>query len=397
VTDGSVLVVGGGRWQIPIIEEAHRAGLVVVSTGPVADSPTAAPADFHEIADARDWVSNLDVARSYQVDAVVTDQTDVAVPTVAMVAQLCGLPSIGVGRAMTFTNKFAMRTAVAGVGMAQPEFSLCRTADDVKRHVDRYGLPAVMKPVDGQSSRGVSVSRTQTELAERFSAAQVASPAGLVICETFLAGTEYTVEGIVVNGAHHVLAISEKEHLHHNACVAGTLMFRHANADPVRRRIATYVTRLIEALGLPFGLTHTEVMVDGDQIHLVETAARGGGTLLSSLIAPTLSGVNTGDALLRMALGAPVAIPVLAPIEDAVVLQFFTFPPGRVRAVEGTDALTELPGVLQAGLFFTAGDTLTLPQDDSARHMFVVARGETEVAAAQAAQSAFERVSVAYS
>ena len=396
VTTKSVLVVGGGRWQIPIIQEAHRIGLLVVSSGPSADSPAAAFADYHAVADARDWASNLEIARRYKVDAVVTDQTDAAVPTVATVAECVGLPGITISKALTFTNKYAMRAAVAAIGMAQPEFTLCRLVEDALGHTDRWGFPVVIKPVDGQSSRGVSVAHTRSEVLACFEAAYGASTSGLVLCERFLAGTEYTVEGFVSEGRHLVLAVSEKAHLNHNPFVAETLMFRRPTADRLRMRIADYVSRLIEALGLPFGLTHTEVIVVGDDIFLVETAARGGGTLLSSLIAPTLSGFNSGEAFLKQSLGNHVSIPFLEPTEDAIVLRFFSFPAGRVMAIEGVDEVDCLPGVLKSGLLFGAGDELMLPQDDSTRHMFVIARGESEDSAVAVARRAFERVSITY-
>ncbi len=47
-------------------------------------------ADFTGVMDVRDKEKNLALAKEYKIDAVLTDQSDIAVPTVAYVAEQMG-------------------------------------------------------------------------------------------------------------------------------------------------------------------------------------------------------------------------------------------------------------------------------------------------------------------
>ena len=87
-------------------------------------------------------------------------------------------------------------------------------------------------------------------------------------------------------------------------------------------------------------------------------------------------------AFLEMSLGQVVGRPEPSTVGRAAILEFFTFPAGRVRAIEGLDEARALEGVLDLGLTFAVGDTLAPPADDRSRHMHVIAAGSSTAEAA---------------
>ena len=104
-----VMVIAGGDWQIELIKKAKQMGNYVICSNLYEDSPAFPYADACEVADVLDKERNLEIAKKYMPDAVISDQSDIAVPTVAYLNEKLGLRGIGTERADIFTDKSVMR------------------------------------------------------------------------------------------------------------------------------------------------------------------------------------------------------------------------------------------------------------------------------------------------
>jgi hypothetical protein len=78
------------------------------------------------------------------------------------------------------------------------------------------------------------------------------------------------------------------------------------------------------------------------------------------------------------------------------VLEFFTFEPGRVAAIEGVENARSIRGVHDLGLTFGVGDVLQPPTDDRSRHMHLIAHADTTDALEAVVRSAREAITVHY-
>ena len=161
------MIVAGGDWQVPITKKAKEMGLYVISSNLYEDSPAFAYADAVKIANVLDREANLACAERYKPDAVVTDQSDIAVPTVAYICQRLGLPGIGEDKASLFTNKYKMREFCKKYGFASPDFRLCTELGQAKTFLAEHHR-IIIKPIDSQSSRGVFLIETQEDLTRYF-------------------------------------------------------------------------------------------------------------------------------------------------------------------------------------------------------------------------------------
>lgn len=340
----------------------------MVATDRDPAAPGLALADAGEVVDVADWQGNLAVARAHRVDLVTSDQTDLAVLTVARVAEAMGLAGPGVAAALNCTDKERMRRACAAAGLPVPAFArVARPAAAVAFGL-AHGWPIVLKPADAQSSRGVSRVAGPDQVAAGFAAARAASRSGAVLAEAWLEGTELTAEGFFnSDGSFVTLGISEKTHIPGNPCVADSLRYP-ARAD--LGAVAAANAAVASALGVRMGITHAEFILTARGPVLVEMANRGGGTRISSDIVPLLCGVEPDRALLRQAAGDRV---VLAPRPwRAAALEFFLVPTGRLRAVAGLEAARAMPGVHALELAVAPGQDVAPPGDDRGRHGFAI-------------------------
>jgi biotin carboxylase len=367
-------ILGAGAWQVPSIMLAKSLGYEVLVCDMFQDRPGYALADFHEVVDISDAEAILAVAKRHEIDGILCDTTDVGVTTAAYVAERLALPGIGYEVARRFCNKYLMRQAVAVAGLQPTRFKLIHSVEQAHSFAEDIGYPLVIKPVDNQSSRGVHVVRNARTVSAAWEDANQFSRRGGVMVEEFLPGVEVTVEGFCLDYRYYTLAISDKQHFAHRPEVASRLTYPPAMSDKVVDRIRTFNAAVVQALGLKTGVTHAEYMVDGDQVRLVEIAARGGGTRIFSHIAPFVSGIDVPSLYMRFCMGEPIQAPSMAE-SRAANLEFFNFPGGKVKAVHGLDTALAFPGVCEVMLEFKVGDVLQPPTDDRSRPGFMLVTG----------------------
>ncbi|MFC7472559.1 acetyl-CoA carboxylase biotin carboxylase subunit family protein [Actinomadura keratinilytica] len=150
-----------------------------------------------------------------------------------------------------------------------------------RRRVDPQGrrpgrLPLICKPVRGVASKGVTRLDGPDDIARALDwgavgAGDLDSPDLLV--EPFLSGEEYSVESVSEDGEHLVVGVTRKlSEPDHFVEVGHVIPAPLPDGD--ERRIASTVRAMLSALGVRTGVTHTEVIVAPDAVHIVETHLR---------------------------------------------------------------------------------------------------------------------------
>lgn len=372
-----VMIIAGGQWQCPIIKRIKSMGHFVICSNLYENSPGFEFADVYEIANVLDRERNLEIAKKHKPDAILTDQSDIAVPTVAYVAEQLGLKTITLEVAHLFTNKFLMRDFTAKAGFVSPGYKLCYQAEDAKKFVKEYGR-SIIKPLDSQSSKGVHIVETDAQIDENFQdALQYSNGEKAIVIEEYIDGTEFTVDGLKTEDDYFVTAISQKEHFSFNKSIASRLLFSNTNEQYDYEKLRKVNSEMVKLMGLPFGLTHAEYKYRDGEFYLIEIAARGGGTKISSDIVPIISGVQTNEVLVNTLLGQKVEIEI-GEKHNYAVLGFFDFKPGRVVAIEGVEKARYMEGVVDLGLDVCVGDILAQANDDRSRCGYYIIFADTK-------------------
>ena len=371
-----LMVIAGGSWQCPIVKTAKEMGNYVICTNLYEDSPAFEYADVGVVADVLDKERNLKIADEYKIDAVLTEQTDIAVPTVAYVAEKLGLNGIGVEVADRFTNKYKMREFALKAGIPIPKYKLCYSVEEAAEFL--HEVPeSIIKPIDSQSSRGVHIVRTRDDIQKYFDECiQYSNAEKAILIEEFINGTEFTVDGVKTSSEYVVTAISEKEHYKYNLNVANRLIFTNRNDNYDYDRLRKENTDMIAVMGLPFGLTHTEYKYKDGKFYLIETAARGGGTKISSDIVKLVSGIDCNRLYINMLTGGSDEI-IRGKHHECAVLGFFDFKPRRITEILGVKEALSQDGVHELKLEVKAGDMPEKAQDDRSRCGYYILFGDS--------------------
>ena len=374
-----VMVIAGGAWQAPLIKKIKRMGHNVLCTNLYDDTEGIQLADERVVANVLDKEKNLQIAKEYVPDIVITDQSDIAVPMVAYVSQEMGLPGIGTDKASLFTNKYLMREFEKMNGFKQPKYKLCQKYEDAQEFLEEVSK-AIIKPLNSQSSRGVFIVEKGQDFNEKFESSKgyTNGQDGLII-EEYIEGTEFTVDGIKIGQKHHVLAISEKKHFKHNRSVASQLYFSNKNDRVDYEKLSLLNTNLVTAMNLPFGLTHAEYKYSNGNFYLIEIAARGGGTLISSDIVPIMSGIDSNELIVRYMLGEDVDFPEKKKENVVAILKFLELPSGKVKTISGKEDIEKMNNVVKIHLSFKEGDEIKSATDDSTRVGFYIAYADSDL------------------
>lgn len=382
----TIMVVAGGTWQVPLIKRIKEMGYRVVNTNLYPDSVGFQYADQNGVMDVLDKESNLKFARENHVDAVLTEQSDIAVPTVAYVAEEMGCCSIGRDMAELFTNKYKMREFCQKNNFAFPEYCLCENVEQAVEFFRNMGRDVIIKPLDSQSSRGVFTIYNEEEMRKLYPIAESYTNKGnYVLVERYIRGTEFTVDGLVLNGKHHTLAISEKSHFEYNPNIASELFFTYRNEKFDYDCLRDTNNAIIDKAGLKNALTHAEYKFEEGKFYLIEMAARGGGTRISSDIVPYVSGVDNYKYLVEASVGIQSEgeereLDVKEAYKDrCAVLSFLDIESNgkRIEKIEGIEEIRAIPEVVAFEVEFSEGDIIERAQDDRSRVGFYIICAES--------------------
>lgn len=348
----AVLILGAANVQIPLIRFVQSKGYRAIVVSIPGDYPGFDIADRCIYCDVRDGKAILQEIANEKIVAVMTDQTDLPVPTVAYLAKELGLAGNDVQTALIYTNKCMMREAINEIGLPNVRYYRAHNVEDVAQNWHIY--PAIIKPEDNQGSRGVCRVNCFDELRNAFDEALSFSKTKHVIVEEFFEGKEVVVEGFVIDGEYLNLGIGDRIYFNlDNQFIPSQTIFPSNISLNVQDALLQFERTLHAHLHPSFGMTHSEYLInDKGDIRLVETALRGGGVYISSHLIPLYAGINNYDILLDRALGKQIS---LSNIEKQIQRKAsayvcFYLPQGNIVSIEGIAEVGRLEGFIMSDL-----------------------------------------------
>jgi formate-dependent phosphoribosylglycinamide formyltransferase (GAR transformylase) len=259
--------------------------------------------------------------------------------------------------------------------------------DDPAGVASRTAFPCVLKPLSLSASRGViradapeefvrAWHRIREILEESDVVGRSEGEAVEILIEAYLPGREVALEGIVEGGDLLTLAILDKPDPMEGPFFEETILVTPSRLPHrVQDDIVSCVRRCAAHLGLSDGPIHAELRVDGDQISLLEIAARSIGGRCSAILRFDPKAALE-ELILRHALGLPLRGFVRETVAAGVMM--LPIPRGGVlRHVAGLETALEVPGIEGLEITIPLGQTV-VPLPEGNRYLgFLFARAET--------------------
>ena len=386
LTQKKIILLPGSALQLPLIKRLKEKGYYVISFHPSHEFPTKEYSDEYRVVDILDKETCLEYAKEINPDIILSEECDIAMPTIAYLSKELSLPSLSIEDASLYTDKSLMRDFCKKNGIASPDYCKCYQKEDAIGFFRKVNCKCILKPLDSNCSKGVFIVNTEEDLDTYWDETISFSKCSkAVLIEQYIEGTEFTIDGVVTINGHKSLAISEKRHYDYNPNIAYELFFSNHNEEfdyNELRRINDY---FVNSSTLPTGFfTHAEYKCKNGKFYLIEIGARGGGNYISSDIVPVISGVDNYELMINTLVEGNLDDNVICNNNSkdiCAVLYFFDVPvSGQVKDIYGLDILQNNPNVLRYELRFKVGEIISRAKNDSARVGYYIAYAENQKA-----------------
>jgi len=343
-----LIILGAGVLQVPIIKYAKSQNNYVIVISPRGNYPGfdyANKAYFHDV---RDKEQILKIAKSENIDGIVTDQTDLPVTTAAYVAEELGLPGIGYHTSQLFTDKSRMNKKCIELGFSVPRSHTVSSMDEALRASEQLPYPFIIKPHNNQGSRGVVKIVNEDELRKNFEFSSSFSSENKVLMEEFIEGDEIAVQGLVYEYKTWNLLCVDKVNFENTNVFAPKYVMHPPKKQFLTDRLFEINAAIMKGFGLKHGLTQSEFVYSEpkDTLYFIETAARGAGAYISSHIIPAACNIDTSKFLLDLSLGNPVDTKNFKESAKHAGYISFYLNKGRIKEVKGLKEVLSLKEVI---------------------------------------------------
>ena len=285
-----LMLLGGLRYLLPVIEAAHRHGMHVITVDYLPDNIAHRYSDEYHNVSIIDKEAVLALAQELQIDGIMSFAVDPGVVAAAYTAEKMGLPfQCGYEAACILQDKSRFRKFLADNGFNVPNARGYSDADDVFKDINFYNWPIIVKPVDSAGSKGITRVDDPADLPAAIAHALDCSPSKHFIIEDFLEkkgpsmGDEcFVVDGVLKYNAFYDQFFDNKAI---NPFAPSGELWPSASDRVYEQDFKDQLQRLFDLLHISTGIFNVECRVcTNGKPYLMEVSPRAGGNRLAEIL-----------------------------------------------------------------------------------------------------------------
>lgn len=284
-----LMLLGGLRYLLPVIEEAHKLGVHVITADYLPDNIAHKYSDEYCNVSIIDKEAVLKAAQELQIDGILSHAVDPGVVSAAYVAEQMGLPfQCSYKAACILQDKSLFRQFLADNGFNCPHAKGYSNLEDALKEVNDFTWPAIVKPVDSAGSKGVTKVENPEDLPTAIRTALEASISKHFIIEDFLnldgyqsSADIFTVDGTLAYATYSDQLFDEKAA---NPYTPAIEIWPASMKQCHQDELTNELQRLFTLLGMKSGIYNVESRVcTNGKAYIMEVSPRGGGNRIAEL------------------------------------------------------------------------------------------------------------------
>jgi len=309
-----LMLLGGIRYLLPVIEAAHRLGVHVITADYLPGNIAHRFSDEFVNVSILDRDAVLAAACERRIDGILSFGVDPGVVTAAYVAEKMGLPFPPLASVEILQNKDKFRDFLEANGFNCPWH---HSIDSSTSTFNFNSFPCIVKPVDSAGSKGCSRVNGPEEMSRAIAAARAESHSGRIIIEQFLepVGHSSDTDSFSID-SELVYCSFNCQHFDARASNPYTpsgYTWPSDMPDAAQAELRREIARLIRLLKLGTHIYNIETRFCTDgKPYIMEVSPRGGGNRLAEIL-----GMATGQDLVGNCVRAALGMGV-APMSDPV-------------------------------------------------------------------------------
>ncbi|WP_321884038.1 ATP-grasp domain-containing protein [Burkholderia cepacia] len=193
-----------------------------------------------------------------------------------------GLHSNGRCKSDARRDKFAMAKALEAAGLRHAKTFLVNEIVSLNERIDELGLPVVVKPCASAGSDDVYICRDRESALDAFNKIHLkVNTLGVlnksVLIQKLLRGRQYIVNTVSYRGHHYAVEVWEDNREDVGSAFIYNYEFLLLEYGELEKCLIEYTCEVLTALGVNYGPSHVELMVDEGVPTLIEIGARPAG------------------------------------------------------------------------------------------------------------------------
>lgn len=306
-----IMLLGGLRYLIPVIEAAHNQGYYVITCDYLPDNIAHKYSDEYCNVSILDKEAVLAVASEKKIDGIISFAVDPGVITAAYVQEQMGLPAFGPYESVCLLqNKDLFRKFLADNGFNVPKAKSFTSIQEAMNGLDGFEWPLIVKPTDSAGSKGVKRIEKLEEIEDAFNYALEYSHNNRVIIEEFIeqVGCSSDSDCFSVNGELKFVSFSAQrfDKYASNPYTPASFSWPSTMTKEQELYLTSELQRLLSLLKMNTTVYNVETRVGRNgKPYIMEVSPRGGGNRLAEMVR-FVTGVDLITNAVRAAVGDDV-------------------------------------------------------------------------------------------
>ncbi len=307
MTQKKLMLLGGIRYLLPVIEAAHKQGYYVITCDYLPDNIAHKYSDEYINVSIIDQEAVLKVAKEKQIDGIMSFGVDPGV-VVAYVQEQMHLPAFGPYESVRILqNKDLFRDFLTKNGFNVPIAKGFASAEEALEDTTWIPWPCIVKPTDSAGSKGVTRVDKVEELTPAIEYAFNHSISGHIIIEEFIEkkGCSSDTDSFSYNGELKFVSFSSQR-FDENAVgiyTPAAYSWPSTFTDQEEEYLRSEIQRLLDLLHMQTSIYNIETRIGTNgKPYIMEVSPRGGGNRLAEMIRYA-TGVDMITACVRACVG----------------------------------------------------------------------------------------------
>ncbi len=303
-----LMLLGGMRYLVPVIEAAHKLGVYVITCDYLPNNIAHKYSDGYCNVSILEKDKVLEKAKELKIDGILSFACDPGVVTAAYVAEKMGLPSSGPYESVEILqNKGKFRKFLTENNFNVPVAKQYTDIETALNDTEMFNWPVIVKPTDSAGSKGVTKVEEKDKLKDAINYALKFSHSNEFIIEDFLekVGDSSDCDSFSIDGKLKFVSFSAQKFDENceNPYTPAAYTWPASISKIHQEELTNEIQRLLTLLNMKSSIYNIETReCTNGKAYIMECSPRGGGNRLAEMVR-YMTGVDMITNIVKVALG----------------------------------------------------------------------------------------------
>lgn len=303
-----LMLLGGMRYLVPVIEAAHKLGVYVITCDYLPNNIAHKYSDEYCNVSILEKDKVLEKAKELKIDGILSFACDPGVVTAAYVAEKMGLPSSGPYESVAILqNKGKFRKFLTENNFNVPVAKQYTDIETALNDTEMFNWPVIVKPTDSAGSKGVTKVEEKDKLKDAINYALKFSHSNEFIIEDFLekVGDSSDCDSFSIDGKLKFVSFSAQKFDENceNPYTPAAFTWPASISKIHQEELTNEIQRLLTLLNMKSSIYNIETReCKNGKAYIMECSPRGGGNRLAEMVR-YMTGVDMITNIVKVALG----------------------------------------------------------------------------------------------